>query len=401
MVGCRSDARAESTDRRRRWDPSRRCHRGRTGKNGWRRPFSMRARRARGDATRDAIDDATRMHTPNASSCAPHRCASRLNRTARHDRGRDARRARPTRESNETFTPPSDRVRARRVPSQPRRRTARRRAPPVASSAPRGRPTVPFFVATSENFWLRPTRVGRVHRWRVHRWGVPRGRSHASRADHERRVPRYEDAIASTPIIPRRSATRSARATTTTTTTTRRGWIREMRECVRASTHFCQSRTRVSSKERISRVTVREPSTPSVGPRSRRARAGPDSYEWLGIFTVHDPSFSVLIFLIFPPETWEARVARRLRLCLLCIHSRRARLPHTASRRRSTIDANRDRDRSRKNSIDANPRCERLERGRASTQRTRETTRAGAEKNATRGNSRRRTRRTPLGYATR
>ena len=192
-----------------------------------------------------------------------------------------------------------------------------------------------------------------------------------------------------------------ARATTTTTTTTRRGWIREMRECVRASTHFCQSRTRVSSKERISRVTVREPSTPSVGPRSRRARAGPDSYEWLGIFTVHDPSFSVLIFLIFPPETWEARVARRLRLCLLCIHSRRARLPHTASRRRSTIDANRDRDRSRKNSIDANPRCERLERGRASTQRTRETTRAGAEKNATRGNSRRRTRRTPLGYATR
>lgn len=74
----------------------------------------------------------------------------------------------------------------------------------------------------------------------------------------------------------------------------------------------------------------------------------------------------------------------------LISRSRRARLPHTASRGPPTIDANRDRDRSRKNSIDANPRSARLKRGRASTQRTRETTQR-ERKNATRGNSRRRT----------
>lgn len=126
---------------------------------------------------------------------------------------------------------------------------------------------------------------------------------------------------------------------------------------------------------------------------SARRESGSRFHEWVGIFTVRDPSFSVLIFLIFLSQRRARRASSPPPSAFVLSHSR-SRLPHTASRGPPTIDANRDRDRSRKNSIDANPRSERLERGRASTQRTRETTQR-ERKNATRGNSRRR--RTHLG----
>lgn len=122
---------------------------------------------------------------------------------------------------------------------------------------------------------------------------------------------------------------------------------------------------------------------------SARRESGSRFHEWVGIFTVRDPSFSVLIFLIFLSQRRARRASSPPPSAFVLSHSR-SRLPHTASRGPPTIDANRDRDRSRKNSIDANPRSERLERGRASTQRTRETTQR-ERKNATRGNSRRRT----------
>lgn len=124
---------------------------------------------------------------------------------------------------------------------------------------------------------------------------------------------------------------------------------------------------------------------------SARRESGSRFHEWVGIFTVRDPSFSVLIFLIFFVPTKTSEASAECFRSFSISRSRRARLPHTASRGPPTIDANRDRDRSRKNSIDANPRSARLERGRASTQRTRETTQREREKNATRGNSRRRT----------
>lgn len=211
MVGCRSDGCAASIDRSSTssWDPSRGCHRGRTRRNGCRKTYSMRARRARRETTRDAIDARRECTRRCVILYATSDARSRLwNLTTRHDHGRDARRARPTRESNETFSPPSDRVRARRLPPFRASRLASN-APPVASRHPRtGVPSVLFRVATSENFCARrrvPDAIDGASR------GLPRGCAHASRAGHEPRVSRYDCAIASTTIIPRRSATRRRR----------------------------------------------------------------------------------------------------------------------------------------------------------------------------------------------
>ena len=169
-----------------------------------------------------------------------------------------------------------------------------------------------------------------------------------------------------------------------------------MRECVHASTHSARRRKNLTSDGSRTEHTV---GGSPIAARGASA-SGTRFYEWVGIFTVHDPSFSVLIFLIFPQRLGRRESPAPSALDFLCLLSRRARRPHTASRGPPTIDANRDRDRSRKNSIDANPRSERLERGRASTRRTPKPPER-ARKNATRGNSRRRTRRTHLGYATR
>jgi len=326
------------------------------------------------DATRDAID-ARRERTRRSRHLVRHIDArSRLNRTARHDRGRDARRARVQRE-NRTKRLPHHPIAFARVACRPTASSHRASTGTAPSRLPRrGGAPLCFFSSPPAKIFGASDARRRVHRWRV--------RPGASLVD----VPTRRARITNAGFRGTKTRSRRPRSSRGDRRRDRRardddrrdaGGIARRAKCVRASTHFCQSRTRV---ERISRVTVREPSTPSVGPRSRRARAGPDSYEWAGIITVHDPSFSVLIFSHFSPKDARVRGASRLRLCFVCIHSRRARLPHTASRRRSTIDANGDRDRSRKNSIDANPRSERLERGRASTQRTRETTRAGAEK---------------------
>jgi hypothetical protein len=263
MVGCRRDGCAESIDRRRRGIRRRGAIADELGEMHGGKPFRC-VRDVRGVTRRATPSTRDANARVDASSCTPHpmRVATGI---ARHDRGRgrDARRARPTRESNETFSPPSDRVRARRVPSL-RASTA----PPVASRRAGGRAPVCFFcVATSENFCA--SRRVRRHRWRVP--GPPSVEcAHASRADHEPRVSRYDRAIASMTSIPRRSATRCrARDADADADATRV----ESRACANARIRLSSRRARV---ERISRVTVREPShrgwVPDRGLCSSRAR---------------------------------------------------------------------------------------------------------------------------------
>lgn len=154
-----------------------------------------------------------------------------------------------------------------------------------------------------------------------------------------------------------------------------------MRECVHASTRSPEVGPRAG--ERISRVTVREPRYTVGGSPDRGLafrRAGPDSTSGWVYSRFTNGRFLVLIFLIFPKKTRASPPPSFFPLARRSFPFAFARLPHTASREPPTIDANRDRDRSRKNSIDANPRSARLERGRASTQRTRETTHTRAEK---------------------
>lgn len=105
------------------------------------------------------------------------------------------------------------------------------------------------------------------------------------------------------------------------------------------------------------------------------ARGSARSSGWVGILTVHDSSISVLIFLILS----HAPVARPLAPSRLRPSARPSSLrslasgePHTSSR--GPAEPRCARDRSRKNSIDANPSDRRLERGRASTKPTREPT---------------------------
>ena len=263
-------------------------------------------------STRDAI----------ASSCtAAHRSMrdSRLTESygTTRPRWRRASRAFDARIERNVFS--AIRSRARVASRSTASSSARRVASPVASG---GRAPRRLFSSPPAKIFARAC-VRRVHRWMARpEASLVVDVRRSSRADHEStRVSRCEGAIAAIAIIPRRSARVRGARDDDDDDDVRRGWNRE--RCANACTH---PRIRREG-ERISRVTVREPNTPWVGPRSRRAarvRAGPDSYEWVGIFTVHDPSFSVLIFLIFPQRTREARVAcaERARLSLSSFASR-------------------------------------------------------------------------------
>ena len=269
----------------------------RMGKTPLRLPRDARAvtRRAT-PSTRDAI----------ASSCtAAHRSMrdSRLTESygTTRPRSRRASRAFDARIERNVFS--AIRSRARVASRSTASSSARRVASPVASG---GRAPRRLFSSPPAKIFARAC-VRRVHRWmarpeaslvvdvRARRARItnPRGFRGARARSRRSRSSRGD----------RRAF--GARAMTTTTTCDADGIARDARMRVRIHAFRREG-------ERISRVTVREPNTPWVGPRSRRAarvRAGPDSYEWVGIFTVHDPSFSVLIFLIFPQRTREARVA--------------------------------------------------------------------------------------------
>lgn len=155
MVGCRRDGCAESIDRRRRGIRRGGAIADKLGEMNGGKPFRC-VRDVRGVTRRATPSTRDANARVDASSCTPHpmRVATGI---ARHDRGRgrDARRARPTRESNETFSPPSDRVRARRVPSL-RASLRASTAPPVASRRAGGRAPVCFFASPPAKIFVHP-----------------------------------------------------------------------------------------------------------------------------------------------------------------------------------------------------------------------------------------------------
>lgn len=167
------------------------------------KPFSMRVRRARRDATRDAID-ARRECTRRCVILygTSMRVATGI---SRHDTTAVATRFARVQRENRTKRFLRHPIAFARVASRPSARRPRVDGTTRRVASPRGRAPLCFFSSPPAKIFVRPDVSDGIDGASR---SLPRGCPHASRTEHETRVSRYERAIASITTIPRRSATR-------------------------------------------------------------------------------------------------------------------------------------------------------------------------------------------------